>query len=115
MMSSNVCIIKDFAFESKCDVGIIAGDTIGDTTTVGVNNLNDATVSVYNFDKIVYINTSEFINNLEVNIYDLAGQKIFSDRLNTMFSQIELIEPKGTYIVELISIEKKYTKKIFIN
>ncbi|MBK7035460.1 MAG: T9SS type A sorting domain-containing protein [Bacteroidetes bacterium] len=108
-------IIKDYAYETKCDVGILAGDTIGDTTTVGIeeNNILDATV--YSFKNTLYINLNELISDLEIHVFDVTGKKVYSDKITNLQTQIELIEAKGTYIIKLFSPEGKFTKKIFIN
>ncbi len=108
-------VIKDFGYETKCDVGILAGDTIGDTTTVSINELNTLNATVYSFNNTVNINLNELISDLEVHVYNVAGKIVYSDKITNLQTKIELIETTGAYIVELISVEKKYSKKIFIN
>ncbi len=108
-------VIKDFAYETKCDVGILAGDTIGNTTTVGISENNILDASVYSFKNFLYINLNELISDLEIHLFDVTGKKVYSDKIANKFTQIELTEAKGTYIVELISPEEVFTKKIFIN
>ena len=58
---------------------------------------------------------NEQLKDTEIRVFDIIGKEIFFDEVINQFSQIELTESKGIYFVELISAEKKYTKKIFIN
>ncbi len=108
-------IIKDYGYESKCDVGILAGNTIGDTTTVGIEENNILNATVYCFENTLNINLNELIGDLEVHVYDIAGKKVYSDRITNLLTQIKLTEPQGIYIVTLISSEGMFTRKIFIN
>ena len=108
-------IVKDYAYETKCEIGILAGDTIGDTTTVGITDLNTLNATVYSFENTIYVNLNELISGLEIHVYDLTGKEVYSDKLVNQYTEIALIVPRGTYFVELISEEKKYTKKVFIN
>ena len=115
MDEGRTLIVKDYAYETKCDIGILAGDTIGDTTTVGIAVLNTLNAIVYSFENTIYINLNELISGLEIHVYDITGKKVYSDGITNLLTQIELTETKGTYIVTLISPEGAFTKKIFIN
>ncbi len=108
-------VIKDFAFESKCGVGILAGDTVGDTTTVAINEINSLNVSIYSFNNLIYINLNELLIDVEIRIYDLNGNMIYSDGLKNQFTQIELNEKEGIHLVELVAGENKFIRKVFIN
>ncbi len=108
-------IVKDYAYETKCEIGILAGDTIGDTTTVGITELNTLNATVYSFENTIYVNLNELISGLEIHVYDINGKEVYSDKPVNQFTEIALKVPRGTYFVELISEEKKYTKKVFIN
>lgn len=101
-------VVKDFAYESKCDVGIAAGDMIGDTTIVGINETNTFQATVYSFNNTIYINLNDLINKVEVHIYDLTGKEVYSATLINQFTEIKLSESKGMYVVELISEEKQH-------
>lgn len=100
--------VKDFAYEAKCDVGIAAGDMMGDTTTVGINETNTLQATVYSFNTTIYINLNDLINKVEVHIYDLKGKEVYSGTLINQFTEIKLRESKGMYVVELISDEKQH-------
>ena len=115
MDEGRTLIVKDYAYETKCDIGILAGDTIGDTTTVGITELNTLNATVYSFENTIYVNLNELISGLEIHVYDINGKEVYSDKPVNQFTEIALKVPRGTYFVELISEEKKYTKKVFIN
>ncbi len=108
-------IIKDFAYEEKCEAGIVAGDTIGDTTSIAIYEINSLQADVYSFNKSIFINLNEFVNEIEIHIYDLNGKMIYSDQVVNSSTQIELNEANGVYFVELIDGEKKFRKKIYLN
>lgn len=108
-------VIKDFAYETKCGIGILAGDLIGDTTTVGINELDKLNATVYSFENTVYITVEELPQGLQIYIYDLAGRLIYSDPMKDRFFSIKLNQPTGHYIINLSSDNKKYSRKIFID
>lgn len=106
-------IIKDYAYESQPDHAILAGDT---THFLPIfENTNNIDANVYSFDNSIYVKLDELIKDLEIHVYDISGKIVYSDRITNQLSQMELSEPKGAYIVKLISGEKKYSIKIFIN
>jgi hypothetical protein len=43
--------VHDYAYELKCNTPIIAGDTIGDTTTIGIGELNNLEATIYTFNQ----------------------------------------------------------------
>lgn len=111
--STNRFIIHDYAYETKCELGILAGDKVGDTT-VEINESNSLQASVYAFDNTVYINLNELMQGVEVRIYDLYGKIVYSEIINNQSHQVKLKEANAAYIVELIVAGNKYTKKVVI-
>ena len=111
--STNRFIIHDYAYETKCEIGILAGDKVGDTT-VEINESNSLQASVYAFDNTVYINLNELMQDVEVRIYDLYGKIVYSEIINNQSHQVKLKEANAAYIVELIVAGNKYTKKVVI-
>ncbi len=109
-----ILIIKDFAYETNEDTRIFAGDTIGDTSIVAINEFTELNANIYCFDKTINVTINETLKNVEINIYTIAGQKIHSDKITNQSTQIELNDPSGAFIVELISPEGKFSKKILI-
>lgn len=111
--SAKTLVIHDFAYETKCETSIKAGDIIGDTSVV-IEEINTLNATVYSFGSNIFVNLNEQLNDTEILIFDLSGKEVYSGKLINQYSQIELLEPKGAYIVALISGEKKHSQKIFI-
>lgn len=112
--SGRTLIIKDYAYETKCDIGILTGDTIGDTVSVGIEEINSLEGSVYSFDATVYVKLDELKKSAEIRIYDLNGKIVYSGTLKNEYSQIELKEPTGVYLVQIINGENIFTKNIYL-
>lgn len=106
--------VKDFAYERKCDVGIKAGDIIGDTVTVEIEEENSSLATVYSFNKSVYINLNEFSKGVEICIHDLGGKVVYSEKLTSLFNKIELSDAEGIYVVNLSDGKNKLVKKVFL-
>lgn len=107
--------VKDYAFELKCDTGIAAGDKIGDTTTVGISELNTLDASVYSFENVIFIKLNEANKEVQIRVYSLSGKEIYSDKIRNQFNKINLNVTKGVFFVELFAGESRYNKKIFLN
>ena len=110
-------VIKDYAYEIKCNTGILAGDTIGDTSTVNLEEINLLNVNIYSFNSDVFIQFQEISENYSFQILNLSGAKISSGILSGKNSIIYMsIKPKGYYFVEIYKGRQTFvTKKIFIN
>ncbi|MBK7035733.1 MAG: T9SS type A sorting domain-containing protein [Chitinophagales bacterium] len=115
MDEGRTLIIKDYAYETKCNIGILAGDAIGDTSTVNIQEVNTLNAVVYGFGNTVFIYLDEIQENLEVSVYDLNGSLLYFDNLIALNAQFQLKQPNGMYIVELTDGLKKFTKKIVID
>lgn len=102
--------IKDYAYNEVPLEGLYAGELIST-----VEEINSLDANVYSYNKSIFINLNEFVNEIEIHIYDLNGKIIYSDQLVNSSTQIELNEAKGVYFVELIDGEKKFREKIYIN
>lgn len=106
--------IKDWAFESKCDVGISAGDKIGDTTIiVDIEQELLSEINIYSSGKDIY-----FENALEkgiVKIFNNNGQLVnYFDLIPTQ-NKITLDGiSSGIYFVELETASFNISQKIFI-
>ena len=110
-------VIKDYAYEIKCNTGIFAGDIIGDTTTVSLESFNLLYANIYAFNSDVYVQLNEKPGNYSIRITNLSGALIYSDLLRNKWNVISLInEPEGLYFIEIFAGQKKLVvKKIFIN
>lgn len=102
-------IIKDYAYETEPDHPIVAGDSIHYLDVASPHNLN---AEIYSYENIITINLHEFLENTEVHIYDLDGKEIYSGELVNQYSQIHLTVDQGVYFIQLVSGDKKFTKKI---
>lgn len=103
-------IIKDYAYNEVPLEGLYAGKLIS-----SAEEINSLYANVYNFNNSIFINLNEFINGVEIHIYDPNGKMIYSDEVINQITQIELNKAKGVYFVELISGEKKFRKKVYLN
>lgn len=121
-------IIKDFAYEKKSNEGIIAGDTIGDTTFdksttpyldsvihVGIKPDISNLGNVYGFDDQIYIQLISNSKNYKCCIYNLYGQLVLEKVLHDTQIIISMEgQPIGYYIIELFIEGKRYYKNIYI-
>lgn len=110
----NELVLKDFAYETKCDVNILAGDTIGDTTTVKITDLNTLKASVFSFENTVYINLNDLYKDIKVSVFDINGKEIYSNSIHKQFSSFVLDQPANIYLVKISSNKGGLTKKIYI-
>ena len=108
--SAKTLIVHDFAYETKCETPIIAGDTIGDTTTVGIDNLFSIHAEVYTYNKQIYIRTNETCTAM---VYDSNGREIMDRKIPQGQCSIDMSAfPNGIYILKLTSIKGTITKII---
>ncbi len=112
--TANKLIIHDYAFESKCNTGIAAGDTIGDTS-VGITDFNNLDAVVYSFGNSVFVKLIAELNNAVVHVYNLEGKEIYSSELQNQFTEIKLEVAKGIYLVAIIAEEGRYAKKVYLD
>jgi len=117
-------IVKDYAYESKCDVSIAAGDLIGNTIEFDYEKGDIHTeiddelfsgVNIYNFNDHVYIKLNDLTEKTEVYISDSGGRLIYSVTLLDMFSDIHLATAPGLYLIQLVSNNTSHTAKVFLN
>lgn len=112
--TANKLIIHDYAFESKCNTGIAAGDIIGDTS-VGITDFNSLNVNIYSFGNSVFVKLNAALNNAEMHVYTLEGKEIYRSELQKQFTEIKINSPKGIYFVKIISEEGSFTKKVYFD
>lgn len=105
--------VKDYAYETKCDVGIVAGDTIGDTT-VPINEINSLDAVVYAFKKMLYVKTEQY-SDCSLVINNLQGQKLLERDLKEILTLIDLDRlPDGIYLIRLINKKGVFSKEVNI-
>lgn len=105
--------IHDFAYDTRADMPIVAGDT-----SVGITvNANELTAEKFN----LYPNPSNgkfkiemTENNVFVTVTDITGKTVFAENV-TSDSWIDLTnQPKGTYLVQIKSENGLRNEKIII-
>lgn len=113
--SSKRLIIHDYAYESKCETSIIAGDTIGDTTTIAIEEVNSLWANVYSFNKTIYINIKAN-SPAKLEVVNLQGESLIVQLLAQENNQISMNNfPPGIYFVKLYVRDSTFVKKVFIN
>jgi len=82
--------------------------------TYGVNELTKKNVSIYSYDKDVYINTND--NVKEISIYNIMGQEILkkSEPNKQTLYKLTVDNATGNYIVKVLTDKGVYTEKVFI-
>ncbi|MBK7442717.1 MAG: T9SS type A sorting domain-containing protein [Chitinophagales bacterium] len=105
-------VIKDFAYETECNHPIVAGDTI---SYVDVAEENKLDAVIYSYGNTIYVTLNEQYNDVQLSVADITGKEIYSNQITEKFTDIPLNEPKGIYIVTIISGKNKYSKKVIIN
>lgn len=113
--SGRTLIIHDYAYESKPDTPILTGDTIGDTTTVAIENLHTLNAAVYSFENKIFISVSDFEDAI-VTISNLQGMTLIKKEIQQDRNVIVMDNySSGIYLVTIKSADKIYSKKVFIN
>ena len=111
--TNRTLIIHDYAFESKPDTPILTGDTIGDTTTVSIQEGEFSGLTVYSFGNSVFISTP--LNNVQYRILNLQGELILNGRVTSGSYKLDLnTAASGIYLVECHQEEMRKTFKMFI-
>jgi hypothetical protein len=96
-----VLVVKDYAYETKCDTSILAGDTIGDTTDiVGVDDNLLETAKIWNAGNTVHIQLTANTVPVICEIFNLEGQCIYRELIKSNSTEINLLNTsKSLYIV----------------
>ncbi|MCB9019917.1 MAG: T9SS type A sorting domain-containing protein [Chitinophagales bacterium] len=111
--TNRTLIIHDYAYESKPDTPILTGDTIGDTTTVSIQEGEFSGPTVYSFGNSVFINTP--LNNVEYRILNLQGEVILNGQVTSRSYKLDLNTAEtGIYLIECRQEKLRKTFKIFI-
>jgi hypothetical protein len=111
--SGRTLIIHDYAYESKPDTPILTGDTIGDTTTVNIQEGEFSGLTVYSFGNSVFINTP--LNKVQYRILNLQGEVILNGQVTSGSYKLDLnTAATGVYLVECRKEKIRKTFKVFI-
>lgn len=107
-------IVKDYAFENKCDTGIMAGDTIGDTSNVEISELNLIAPTIYSYSGIICINIDKQLLGANFSVVSFEGKVISSGCLNELNNKFNSAVGNGTYIVAINKNSYSYSKQIIL-
>jgi len=98
-----VLVVKDYAYETKCDTPILAGDTIGDTTViVDIETPIIEHYSIWTSGFTIHV----LAENIELPVYceilNIQGHKVYESKINHLYSEIDLHQSNtGIYFVQL--------------
>lgn len=108
-------VIKDYAYETKCDVGILAGDKTGDTTTtISTGTFSESEIDIYTTGTMLYINLGLNQHFGILHIYDLSGKEIKNSVITPGMSNLEIKNGPGVYIIQIMTPNCFINKEIVI-
>lgn len=82
----------------------------------GTNDMEAQAVQVYAANGQVYVRMDEANDFDQIMVYDLAGRLVFESPLNKeMLQSIELNQPVGAYLVQLIGEKSSLTEKVIVD
>lgn len=109
---------------SRIDEIVIVGDPItvspSSTSRISINELTnelDIEIKVYPnpTENTLRIQTQFLDPQLHINLFDILGKAVYSNRVENRNITLDVANlPKGSYILQIQSKEKKVTKKIII-
>jgi len=109
--NSSGFIIKDYAYESTPNLGIIAGNTTSSIYNTLTTNTN---VNIFFSDKTLYINNPDY-QPLNINIINCTGQKVLNFKSYEQFKSYNLSSLiKGIYLISVSSYSFHKNLKIEI-
>lgn len=118
-------IIKDYAYESRCNTGIAAGDTVGfipqiilDSTIIihpdEIISNELVGVSAYSFNGKVFIQLPDQNPTYHLKIISLKGDILYEKDLFNLVNEITVRLNNSIILIQLQCEGKFYTKKIFL-
>ncbi|MEZ5014271.1 MAG: hypothetical protein R2794_08270 [Chitinophagales bacterium] len=109
--NGHTLIIKDYAYETKCDVGIVTGDTVGDTTgTVNITANNKLQADIFVYENNLSIQLPRPCTDCKLFIFDQTSRVILSQTFSGDYYTTKLSLPLGIYYVT-IEVENTLTSK----
>ena len=85
------------------------------TMTTGINKVDNSVVytKAYSCDKSIFVMYNNANGKTAVlNVYNMLGQKVAGKIIQNGTSKIDLNQPNGEYIVQVICDDKVYTNKV---
>lgn len=99
-----VLVVKDYAYETKCDTPILAGDTIGDTTViVDIETPIIDHFLIWSSGFTIHILTDKMDHPAYCAVVNSTGQLVHKGIIDQLHSEINLNHPStGIYFVKLV-------------
>ncbi|MBK7441824.1 MAG: T9SS type A sorting domain-containing protein [Bacteroidetes bacterium] len=107
-------IIDSYTYETKCETGIYAGDTIGDTTTVEVAELSSLVPTIYSFAGVLNISLNKKLVGANYTVFNLEGKIIHTGYLDELNNKLNINCNEGVYLVIIKKDEYSYSKQILL-
>lgn len=104
--------IHDYGYETKCETGIMAGDTIGDTSNVEISELDLIAPTIYSYSGTICINIDKQLLGANFSVVSFEGKVISSGCLNELNNKFNSVLGNGTYIVTVNKESYSYSKQI---
>lgn len=111
---ADLLILKDYAFETKCETGIYAGDTIGDTSTVEVAELSSFVPTLYCYAGFLNISLNNQLVGANYTVFNLEGKIIHTGYLDEVNNKLNINCNDGIYLVIIKKDEYSYSKQILL-
>jgi len=98
-----VLVVKDYAFETKCDTGIASGDTIGDTTViVDIETPVSDSFSIWASGFTLHVVTENIEMPVYCTVLNFHGQTVYKGRISQTQTEIDLSDVvAGIYFLTL--------------
>lgn len=112
--SCKTLIIHDYAYESQCEKPIIAGDMVGDTTSIGIHTPGTLAATVYSYGKTVFVILPAASQQTQIQVFDITGKVVYAGVLHDPFNKLYIPDPTGVYMVELREEDRVYNRKIIL-
>jgi hypothetical protein len=82
-------------------------------TPLGTSEKDANDISIWSNDKDIYVNIPDVVNG-KVEVFNMMGQRVLSENLNTGLNKYTVNGKDGYYIVKVLSSESTVTGKVII-
>jgi len=103
--------IKDYAYESIPNVGIVTGSTV----SVGLEEVSKAPISIVQRGAKVLIQLQDNSNGGTVQVFNTAGQLVYEEAISGNQSRMDLSDKQGgVYSIHVQNGSSSFSKKIIL-
>ena len=92
----------------------MAGDTIGDTSTVEIAELDLIAPTIYSYSGTICINIDKQLLGANFSVVSFEGKVVSSNYLNELNNKFNSIAVNGTYIITVNKGSFSYSKQIIL-